>query len=328
MKVLSTTLREYLDPTQQIGKAVRHSFCPFCNDTVGRKGFIVTRTERGYVMFCHRCHAKRFVRSKTPGVTDCLRISKEAVRKNSTWTLRKHVKKQVEPLETKDCDVQFVSLPFDTTRELPTRARLWLSKYNISQQEIDAYNFLWSNSYSRLILPVYKAGKLVYWQGRYFGEDTTQPKYINTRNKRTEVWFDTGGVDGYSTIVLCEDILSAIAISRVPGYRAVALLGCYLSDEMLVRLQSEGRQVCLWLDLDKRATSYRYSKRLKEFGLNAKSVVTPKDPKEYKPEQIREFLEGKQQSNSDTSSTEATIDGEIASSSEISTDLVTSDASA
>lgn len=299
MSKASTTkyiLDKYLDRSQPIGEAVRHADCPFCNTRIGRKGFIVTRTARGFLMFCHRCHAKRFIRCGTPSFSDCLRTAKEAMSSTSTWTLRKHANRKPSSTTNQrgdylNCDVQIVRLPLDVTRELPTRAQMWLKKYNVTQEEINIYNFLWSETYQRLVLPVYRGGRLVYWQGRYFGTNPNSPKYINTRNKRTEVWFDTGGTDAH-TVVLVEDILSAIAVSRVSGYRAVALLGCYLSDTMIARLQSEGKQVCVWLDLDKQSKSRRYSKRLQVFGLTAKSVVTPKDPKEYTPEQIEGFLTG------------------------------------
>lgn len=280
---------EYLDTHQPVGQAVRYAHCPFCNEDVGRKGFIVTRTERGFIMFCHRCHAKKFVRGKTPGITRCLRTAKEAMSSPSTWCLRKRRLTRSSGPESRNCDVQFVTLPYDVTRELPTRAQLWLNQYNVTKEEIQKYNFMWSESYERLILPVYRGGSLVYWQGRYFGNNSGSPKYINTRSKRTEVWFDTGGANE-STLVLVEDILSAIAVSRVPGYRAVALLGCFLSDEMLTRLQSEGKQVCVWLDLDKQCKSRRYSKRLNAFGIKARSIITTKDPKEYTPTKIEEFL--------------------------------------
>lgn len=314
MNKASTTkyiLDKYLDRSQPIGEAVRYADCPFCNTRIGRKGFIVTRTARGFLMFCHRCHAKRFIRCGTPSYSDCLRTAKEAMSSTSTWTLRRHANRSSSSTHTQrgdtlNCDVQFVRLPHDVTRELPTRAQMWLKKYNVTQEEINTYNFFWSNQYERLILPVYKSGKLVYWQGRYFGMREQAPKYINTRNKRTEVWFDTGGTDAH-TVVLVEDILSAIAVSRVSGYRAVALLGCYLSDVMIARLQSEGKQVCVWLDLDKQSKSRRYSKRLQVFGLTARSVVTPKDPKEYTPEQIRGFLEGT--NKNDTSNLEEAQSG-------------------
>lgn len=297
---MSGFLTEYLNYSAPVGVPLRYDICPFCGEKISSKGFVVTKTRRGFVMFCHRCHAKKFIGSGTPPYSDCLRTAKEAMSKTSTWTLRRHDSANSRGPQVRECDVQFVKLPLDVTKELPTRAQLWLRKYHVTQEEINKYNICWSEMYQRLVLPVYRGGRLVYWQGRYFGTNQDSPKYINTRNKRTEVWFDTGGDDETHTVVLVEDILSAIAVSRVSGYRAVALLGCFISDEMISRLQSEGRQICVWFDLDKQCKSHRYTKRLNVFGIKAKSIITTKDPKEYTPTEIKEFLEGKSSITSTT----------------------------
>ena len=169
-------------------------------------------------------------------------------------------------------------------------ALLWLAKYNVTPEEIKKYNINYSPYFERLILPVYdRHGRLTYWQGRYFGKDIgTQPKYYNTRSSRGEIWFDTGGDS--SIIVVVEDILSALSVARA-GYRAFALLGSYVSDNLIRKLQSEGKQVCVWLDLDKQCASMQYTKRLNVFGVEAKTIVTTEDPKEYLPDRIKKEVE-------------------------------------
>ncbi len=226
-----------------------------------------------------------------------------------------------------------VYLPADVTDEIPTMCWLWLKQYNITPQEATLWNFKWSPSYQRLIIPVYKDGELVYWQGRYFctapstpaartssctglaraGTDKSKviPKWLNVKSSRKDALFEAGGSDDSSNVtVLVEDILSAIAVSRA-GYCAKALLGCHLTETILKDLvgdnallskasesQSEGKQavrkhVIVWLDLDKRSTSWRYSKRLNVLGVSSFSLSTPKDPKEYLPDFIKSKVEAR-----------------------------------
>lgn len=282
-------LQTYLDYQQPLGTTVRYGECPFCG-LVGRKGFVVTRKPNGFVCWCHRCHKSYGVKSGTPSRSQCLRITDEHMHK--IQNLRKcglsGLKRQAKDIEEKKA---FISLPYDVTKVIPMNALLWLAKYHVTSEEIKAYNINYSPYFERLILPVYdRHGRLVYWQGRYFGKDSsgTHPKYYNTRSSRGEIWFDTGGDS--NIIVVVEDILSALSVARA-GYRAFALLGSYVSDNLIRKLQSEGKQVCVWLDLDKQCASMQYTKRLNVFGVVAKTIVTPEDPKEYLPERIIKEVE-------------------------------------
>lgn len=282
-------LQTYLDYQQPLGTTVRHGTCPFCGP-VGRKGFVVTRKPTGFICWCHRCHKSYGVKSGTPSRTQCLRIADGQMHK--IQNLRKcglsGLRRQAIDVEEKKA---FISLPFDVTKVIPMNALLWLAKYHVTSEEIKRYNISYSPYFERLILPVYdRHGRLVYWQGRYFGKDSsgTHPKYYNTRSSRGEIWFDTGGDS--NIIVVVEDILSALSVARA-GYRAFALLGSYVSDNLIRKLQSEGKQVCVWLDLDKQCASMQYTKRLNVFGVQAKTIVTTEDPKEYLPDRIIKEVE-------------------------------------
>lgn len=281
-------LTDYLNSNAELNKAVRYDYCPLCESHVSRKGFIVTRTTKGFLMWCHSCHKKKFVPHgggiMYPAYSECMRSGKKFLAKLRAMP------------EEQDIQNTVVVLPPDFTTEIPTAARLWLHKYGITQEEIKQFKFGYSPRYERLILPVYdEAGTLVYWQGRYFGTGNS-PKYFNVRStSRQEVWFDTISTGGDSNvIVLVEDIVSAIAVAR-SGVRAIALLGSYLMDsltEYLVSLSSlsNDRQVCVWLDPDKRSSCAQFAKRLVSFGVKARAVLSSdRDPKEYNVEDIRRY---------------------------------------
>ena len=267
-------ITSYLNYSQPIGSTRRYGKCPYCG-TIKRLGFVVTRTTTGFVCWCHGCHKSYSVGGHTPSSSECFRSAGELKAR-----LIQRRQKQLTN-DTKTILRTSVHMPYDVTDELPTSSLVWLRMYNITQQEINKYGLCWSPSLERLILPVRdKSSKLVYWQGRYFGRDRKQPKYINTKCSRGDVWFDTG--DDATTTVLVEDILSAIAISRTGKARAIALLGSFVSDNLIVKLLSEDRQVCVWLDRDKRHDALAFTKRLNVFGITAKTISTVNDPKCYK----------------------------------------------
>ena len=280
-------MQSYLNYSQPIGSTKRYGKCPFCGP-IRRLGFVVTRTTTGFVCWCHGCHKSYGIGGSTPSYRECLRVSGE-LKARMIQNPRKR-KQAAESLSLREANAQTVTkssvhLPFDITNELPTSALVWLRMFGVTQQEIQKYGLCWSPKYDRLVLPVRdENGKLVYWQGRYFGPEKGQPKYINTRSSRGNIWFDTGGDS--QIIVLVEDILSALAVSRTGKARAIALLGSFISDNLIVKLLSEGRQVCVWLDRDKRCESIAFTKRLNVFGVTAKTISTVKDPKCYKPTTI------------------------------------------
>ncbi len=297
MSFNNTLFQKYLDYQQPRGSSRRYGECPFCGKA-NRLAFVVTRTPKGFVCWCHRCHRTTSVNNRVPSARDCLRIADEHMR-NEIQPLRKHVKR--DPARVSEVKKAYVALPFDVTKIIPLKALLWLNKYNVTKEELEAYGICYSPVFERLILPVYDVNKrLIYWQGRYFGDGSSDkhPKYFNVRSTREDIWFDTK--TDSEVIVVVEDILSALAIGR-SGYRAIALLGSYISDSLILRLQaltnesnaglqSKGKQVCVWLDLDKQCESLRYSKRLNVFGVRAKTIITELDPKEYTNQRIQKEI--------------------------------------
>ncbi len=232
-------------------------------------------------MYCHNCKQTAFVRTEgkryTPPKSDVIKRIKQ--RKSPDVINR-----------TRD----YVSLPRDTNKEFSIDGLMWLRKYGITDAEIETYNIGWSDTYQRVILPVYKEGSLVYWQGRYVGDNPAESKYLNVITSKHGVFFSTNGDNSSNTIVIVEDILSAIAIQR-SGFRAIALLGSNLPDYVIHSLINEASlhetlQVKVWLDSDKKLDSIKYSSRLNTFNIKSTWVSTVLDPKCYTAEQIIEHL--------------------------------------
>ena len=91
MSFNNTLFQKYLDYQQPRGSSRRYGECPFCGKA-NRLAFVVTRTPKGFVCWCHRCHRTTSVNNRVPSARDCLRIADEHMR-NDIQPLRKHVKR-------------------------------------------------------------------------------------------------------------------------------------------------------------------------------------------------------------------------------------------
>jgi len=264
---------QYLDTSAPVDEAIRHDWCPF--HKASTTGFVVTRTKNGWLMYCHNCGGKRFIPYK---------------RLTPTQTLAR-IRQRGEAPERK---VKRVSLPRDFSLDIPSAGLVWLAKYKVTDSERLRYRFGYSEVRDRLIMPVFKDGELVYWQGRNLGEATAKkPKYHNVRSDRKATWFKTYHDYPDKPVVLVEDILSALAIARA-GYNGVSLLGCHVPDELMADLQDKPYpRVIVWLDPDKRKESLSAARRCAVYGLRATSILTAtRDPKEYEIQDIQKFIDG------------------------------------
>lgn len=186
-----------------------------------------------------------------------------------------------------------IKLPWDLTFDIPVQAKLWLLKYGITEEETKINRFGWSDFYSRLILPVYLDGNLIYWQGRTFKPYTKEnPKYLNIRQSGAKnVFFRRNPVCSQcpQSISIVEDILSGIKVGRQVD--SLALLGSYFPPS-LISILRKYQQVYVWLDADKHKEAVKFMAAASAKGIRSRFIYTDKDPKEYNDEQIRETLRG------------------------------------
>jgi len=159
----------------------------------------------------------------------------------------------------------------------------WLQRYGITHAEMDEYQFLYSPEKRYLIFPVYDPnGNLVMWQARYFGDNPSHPKYI-TRGVPADVLHILGRPS--DSIVLVEDLLSAIKVSRVAA--AMPLWGSHISANLIQRISLEYSSAILWLDYDKRVEAVEMAIGK---AIPIKVVITKHDPKMYNDIEIQGFL--------------------------------------
>ena len=168
------------------------------------------------------------------------------------------------------------------TKHIPKQAMRWLLCYRITLKEIEEHNILWCQENETLIL-VHTDN---YWQGRHFGKYGM--KYLSKGKKPLTIYGES------DTIILVEDVLSAIKIARLsPEYCAMPLLGSSLSSEHEEVLRDIFKTIYVWLDRDKANQGIKMSRNLRQKGMNTKSIITDLDPKEYTEGEIKTWLKNK-----------------------------------
>jgi hypothetical protein len=182
-----------------------------------------------------------------------------------------------------------ITIPSDCTPANGGRAREFLSRYGITEFDIAINNILWSEYWQRIIFPYIIDDQLVAWQGRYLGTEK-KAKWF-TKGKIDEVSYTVGNPNGKS-LVLVEDILSAIKISHSPSYLSMPLFGSHISQRRLLTIKRfYGMEVIIWLDNDKKMESVKFVNSARQLGLIARTVITEKDPKEYSRQEIEVILD-------------------------------------
>lgn len=183
-----------------------------------------------------------------------------------------------------------IYLPEDTDFWYPKKCITWITQYELTRINLLNNNISWSESEQRLIFPIYGSATLIAYQGRYFGTEN-KPKWFGKGNLK-----DTFHILGKGkTIILVEDIVSAIKLSLMPNISAMPLFGCYVGYkrfERLYKLLEPNSEVYVWLDPDKRQESILEAKLGRITGLSCGVIWSTKDPKEHSFKEIERILDG------------------------------------
>lgn len=262
-------IRQYICPNQELYTTRRyiHRGCSEGKDAA----LCVTRFSGGWKWYCHRCSKRGVV--KLDGVSPV--ILKEAI----------NALKRLPDKRNKG-----VFIPSDFTKQIPDGGLAWLWKFRISEYDIERFGIGYSKKYHRVILPVYQDDELVYWQGRWFEKDRPkdQPKYLNIKADRAGIYFKVSDHPWSKRVVLVEDVLSTINVSRVAN--CWGLLYASVTDALIIELAKQYDEILIWLDPDKSYYTVRRLKRYRQLGYPVKRLFTEKDPKYYSTKEIREHL--------------------------------------
>ena len=229
--------------------------------------FSVNHSSKSYWAFCYRC-----------GHTDVEFKGQQSLAELA----------RMQALNEATSNIEFkVELPNDFTTDIPLIGRLWLYSAGITQPLWDKYRIGYSPKLERVILPVYKDNKLVWFQARALQKGQA-PKYLQPSSDRSSVMFESLGNDDVTEVVIVEDILSAIVVGK--STKTFSLLGTKITTEQAAYL---GRYdlVTTWLDSDTagRKGAYKIRKTLSLI-TTVNNIITTLDPKELSDKEIRGYL--------------------------------------
>lgn len=236
-----------------MAKFLRHEACPACGsrDNLGRYS--------DGSAFCFGCHyTERSDKSPFVGERD-------------------------GPIERESGGVRF---PDDATRNLDGAGHRFLAKYELSGYAVIRAGIRWSPGWEQILFPLYdNDGQLCCVQARNFNpKRASKAKYYNVGDKSQSCTY-YGETD---TVVLVEDCVSAIKIGMVET--GFPLLGTSITKERLVWLAKKFKRIIVWLDADKWREGRSISDAIKLLGIETKTLLTEKDPKEHDLETIKALL--------------------------------------
>lgn len=166
----------------------------------------------------------------------------------------------------------------------PGENRLWLKRY-ISDAEIDRY-FCWHPLEKRHVFLKKFPNESFFLEMR--SVDPTKSKTQTYGEKPLIILGDTAGAN---EIVIVEDLVSAIKISR--QYVAIPMFGSYISRMSLAQALERvptAKKFIFWMDADKWITSMSMAKTM-GYLLPTEAVYTQRDPKEHTDEEIEKVVE-------------------------------------
>lgn len=178
-----------------------------------------------------------------------------------------------------------LGIPIDSNSDIPTEASEWLFQYELNNNTLIKHHILWSESREMLIFPYFIQDTLVAWQGRYFGTNPKIGKW-HTKGDVEKIVYVLGRKS--KTIVLVEDIVSAIKVARIATVSPI--FGSHIS---LLKLKTLGifyDKIIIWLDPDKQKDAIKFAEKGQLMGLETRVVLSNKDPKEHSMDEIVEYL--------------------------------------
>ena len=235
----------------------------------------IANTPKGFTAYCFRCGDSGFTPIERQKLSDFDILNQQEAAHEMAQTME---------------------LPHDFTQEIPIRHALWLFRAGLSMDRIRASGFGYSERLSRVVLPVYDNGQLVYIQARATQFPEQQPKYLNIKGAAKDDIIYTAKPDNEflaSTCVITEDILSANRVGEV--CLSHSIMGTKLSDGQALKFAAYDTAIW-WLDGDDAGISgSRKGSRALQFYVQQQRIIrTPKDPKLYSKRVIKEILLSKE----------------------------------
>lgn len=186
-------------------------------------------------------------------------------------------------------NAKIIHLPADSELALPGIARDYLAKYALTQKDINVNRLMWSEATQRLIFPIFGEKELLAYQGRYLKDDNKRAKWYSMGDLKN-IYHIIGNKTTHK-LILTEDIISAIRVGNNPNLSAMPLFGSHISIERLLQIKKMYGTIYMlvWLDKDKQKEAIKFTQQANSIGIDAGTIITDKDPKEYTDKEIDDF---------------------------------------
>ena len=183
----------------------------------------------------------------------------------------------------KDTGEVTLSVPDDIGYEYSQECLKWVDQYGLTASDLIKNKVMWSARRNQLIYVYQYMDKtgIGCIQARNFNPDAT--KYYNQGdvNQVLPIYHYTKAGEA-NHLVIVEDALSAIKVSRDIWVDAMPLLGSHLALHKLAKLKPKGyARVTVWLDHDKYKEAISIADKLRYTGVESKVVTSDLDPKCY-----------------------------------------------
>lgn len=187
-----------------------------------------------------------------------------------------------------------ITLPKDCTADYPSKCIAWINSYELDKSDVLYNGVLYSEKEERLIFPFWNGETLEGWQGRYFGTDNKKAKWYSRGDVQSIIHILKNGRVGHhendaSRLVLCEDIVSAIKVSKL-GISAMPLFGVNIKARIPQFRVLSYLEYIIFLDEDMHQHSLKESRTMRLNGLNVCTILSEKDPKEHSYQELECLL--------------------------------------
>jgi hypothetical protein len=274
-----------------IGEQVKIHHCKQGN---GNAKLYIKRVENGAIAYCHHCGERGFIGN--------------CALENGTVQIGRYVPKSASGFVSSNTGddgtgdagratgeankTPVVCYPKDSVNSVKhwsnVNAKVWILKYGIPMDDINAAGICWSDSLSSILFPRYFQGNLVAFQARKFPE--SKPKYMTYGDSKS-LYDPLGASPGRSRLVLVEDYVSALKVSEIAP--ALPLGGVAIKDDHLSYLLNKYDTFDIMLDNDNsqvKRNQVKLLNKLSGFTRNVRIIPVTKDPKEYSSKELEELL--------------------------------------
>ncbi len=223
----------------------------------------INHSNAGISLYCFRCGEQEFIPHGPRSAAEILAA------RAATEELR----------EARDIPERCQGL---TEEGVPSEALLWTLRTGLTPEEAtDVYGFKYDPKTRRVLIPL---------DGGFIARAVfkEQPKYIRSGSMDQEIWEQR--VDESNTVIITEDILSAIKVYR-SGFSSIAILGTSVSTTAASRIGYYEHVIC-WTDGDKAgdAAWRKLRKRMALYDTRLSRIRTDDDPKNISITEINRLI--------------------------------------